>query len=196
VPLVSYAVLRGRCRYCQASISWRYPAVEAVTAALIALCALKFGLTWDFAIAALFCAALVTVSATDLELRVIPNRIVVPTSIAVLGANTLLHPSVEWVAAGLGAALFFLLAALAYPGGMGMGDVKLAFLLGVGLGRTVPVAVMIGMISALVPSVVLLARHGGAARKMAIPFGPFLALGGVIALFAGGAILHWYLTVL
>ena len=77
-----------------------------------------------------------------------------------------------------------------------MGDVKLAFLLGVGLGRTVPVAVMIGMISALVPSVVLLARHGGAARKMAIPFGPFLALGGVIALFAGGAILHWYLGVL
>jgi leader peptidase (prepilin peptidase)/N-methyltransferase len=196
VPLVSYAVLRGRCRNCQASISWRYPAVEAVTAALIALCALKFGLTWDFAIAALFCAALVTVSATDLELRVIPNRIVVPTAIVVLAANTLLHPSIEWVAAGLGAALFFLLAALAYPGGMGMGDVKLAFLLGVGLGRTVPVAVMIGMISALVPSVILLARHGGAARKMAIPFGPFLALGGVIALFAGGAILHWYLTVL
>ena len=196
VPLVSYAVLRGRCRNCKASISWRYPAVEAVTAALIALCALKFGLTWDFAIAALFCAALVTVSATDLELRVIPNRIVVPTSIVVLAANTLLHPSIEWVAAGLGAALFFLLAALAYPGGMGMGDVKLAFLLGVGLGRTVPVAVMIGMISALVPSVILLARHGGAARKMAIPFGPFLALGGVIALFAGGAILHWYLTVL
>ena len=196
VPLVSYAVLRGRCRNCQASISWRYPAVEAVTAALIALCALKFGLTWDFAVAALFCAALVTVSATDLELRVIPNRIVVPTAIVVLAANTLLHPSVEWIAAGLGAAVFFLLAALAYPGGMGMGDVKLAFLLGVGLGRTVPVAVMIGMISALVPSVILLARHGGAARKMAIPFGPFLALGGVIALFAGGAILHWYLTVL
>jgi leader peptidase (prepilin peptidase)/N-methyltransferase len=196
VPLVSYAVLRGHCRNCKASISWRYPAVEAVTAALIALCALKFGLTWDFAVAALFCAALVTVSATDLELRVIPNRIVVPTTIVVLAANTLLHPSIEWVAAGLGAALFFLLAALAYPGGMGMGDVKLAFLLGVGLGRTVPVAVMIGMISALVPSVILLARHGGAARKMAIPFGPFLALGGVIALFAGGAILHWYLTVL
>jgi len=196
VPLVSYAVLRGRCRHCQASISWRYPAVEAVTAALIALCALKFGLTWDFAVAALFCAALVTVSATDLELRVIPNRIVIPTATVVLAANTLLHPSVEWVAAGLGAALFFLLAALAYPGGMGMGDVKLAFLLGVGLGRTVPVAVMIGMVSALVPSVVLLARHGSAARKMAIPFGPFLAFGGVIALFAGGAILHWYLTVL
>jgi leader peptidase (prepilin peptidase) / N-methyltransferase len=196
VPLVSYAVLRGRCRHCRASISWRYPAVEAATAVLIALCALKFGLTWDFAIAALFCAALVTVSATDLERRVIPNRIVVPTAAVVLAANTLLHPSVEWIAAGLAAGAFFLLAALAYPGGMGMGDVKLAFLLGVALGRTVAVAVMIGMVSALVPSVVLLARHGGAARKMAIPFGPFLALGGVIALFTGGAVLHWYLGVL
>ena len=196
VPLFSYAVLRGRCRNCHASISWRYPAVEAVTAVLIAGCALKFGLTWNFAIAALFCASLVTISATDLERRVIPNRIVVPAAIVILVANTLLAPSVEWIAAGLGAGAFFLLAALAYPGGMGMGDVKLAFLLGVGLGRTVPVAIMIGMLSALVPSVVLLARHGGAARKMAIPFGPFLALGGVIALFAGGAILHWYLSVL
>ena len=196
VPLLSYAVLRGRCRHCHASISWRYPAVEAVTAALVACCALKFGLTWDFAVAALFCAALVTVSATDLESRVIPNRIVVPTALIVLAANTLLDPSVEWIAAGLGAGMFFLLAALAYPGGMGMGDVKLAFLLGVALGRTVPVAVMIGMLTALVPSVVLLARHGSAARKMAIPFGPFLALGGVVALFTGGAVLHWYLTVL
>ena len=196
LPLFSYAVLRGRCRNCHASISWRYPAVEAVTAALIACCALKFGLTWNFAIAALFCASLVTVSATDLERRVIPNRIVVPAAIVILIANTLLDPSVEWIAAGLGAGVFFLLAALAYPGGMGMGDVKLAFLLGVGLGRTVPVAIMIGMLSALVPSVVLLARHGGAARRMAIPFGPFLALGGVIALFAGSAVLHWYLGVL
>ncbi len=99
-----------------------------------------------------------------------------------------MHPSVEWLAAALGASGFLLLAALAYPGGMGMGDVKLALLLGVVLGRTVPVALMIGMVSALVPAVVLLARHGTAARKMGIPFGPFLALGGVVALFAGQAI--------
>src|SRR5204863_2551671 len=100
---------------------------------------------------------------------------------------------VEWAAAGLGAALFLFVAALAYPAGMGMGDVKLALLLGVAVGRTVPVAMMVGMLSALVPSVVLLARHGSAARKMKIPFGPFLALGGIVALFAGHPILHTYL---
>jgi leader peptidase (prepilin peptidase)/N-methyltransferase len=107
-----------------------------------------------------------------------------------------LDPSVEWIAAGLGAAAFFLIAALAYPGGMGMGDVKLALLLGVVLGRTVPVALLIGMISALVPSFAIIAKHGKAGRKMTIPFGPFLALGGVVALFAGSTILDWYLRAL
>ena len=110
-----------------------------------------------------------------------------PAAVIVLVGNTVVHPSVEWLAAGLGASTFLLLAALAYPSGMGMGDVKLALLLGVALGRTVPVALMIGMIAALVPSVWLLAKHGSAARKMRIPFGPFLALGGIVALFAGPA---------
>jgi leader peptidase (prepilin peptidase)/N-methyltransferase len=195
VPLLSYAALRGRCRHCAASISWRYPAVEAATALLAAGCALRFGFTWRFAIAAAFCAVLVTISATDLERRVIPNRIVVPASVVLLAAQTLLHPSVEWAVAGAGAAGFFLAAALAYPGGMGMGDVKLALLLGVVLGRTVPVALLVGMVSALVPAAVLGAKHGRAARKMTIPFGPFLAFGGLVALFAGHAILHWYVRV-
>jgi leader peptidase (prepilin peptidase) / N-methyltransferase len=193
IPLVSYAVLRGRCRHCGVSISWRYPAVEAATAVLVGCAALKFGFSWDFLVAVGFCAVLVAISATDLERRIIPNRIVLPATVVLLAAQTILHPSVEWIAAGLGAALFFLLAALAYPGGMGMGDVKLALLLGVVLGRTVPVALMIGMLSALVPSVVLIAKHGKAGRKKAIPFGPFLALGGLAALFAGNTILDWYL---
>ena len=102
----------------------------------------------------------------------------------------------QWLLGGVGAGLFFLLAALAYPGGMGMGDVKLAMLLGVVLGKTVPIALFAGMVAALVPSAVLLSKHGGAARKMAIPFGPFLALGGVLALFAGRPLLDWYLGVL
>jgi leader peptidase (prepilin peptidase)/N-methyltransferase len=192
VPLLSYAVLRGRCRHCAAPISWRYPAVEAAMALLTAGCALRFGLSWAFAVAAVFCGALVTVSATDLERRIIPNRIVVPASLVLLAAQTLLHPSVEWALAGIGAAAFFLAAVVAYPGGMGMGDVKLAFLLGAVLGRAVPVALLVGMISALVPAAVLGLKHGRAARKMAIPFGPFLALGGVVALFAGRPILDWY----
>lgn len=196
IPLLSFALLRGRCRHCAAPIPWRYPLVEGVTALLVTACVLRFGWTADALVAAFFCAVLVAISATDIEHRVIPNRIVLPAAAVVLVANTLLHPSVAWAAAGLGAALFLFLAALAYPGGMGMGDVKLALLLGFALGPAVVVALMVGMISALVPAVVLYARHGSAARKMRIPFGPFLAFGGVVALFAGHAILDAYLGLL
>jgi leader peptidase (prepilin peptidase) / N-methyltransferase len=192
VPLVSYAVLRGRCRHCGTRIPAHHPVVEAATALLVAAAAVKFGLSWDFAVATVFLAALVTVSATDIERRIIPNRIVVPATVVVLAAKTAVHPSIEWAAAGAGAAAFLLAAALAYPGGMGMGDVKLAALLGVALGRSVTVALLLGFLAALVPSFVLFARHGSAARKMAIALGPFLALGGAVALFAGHAVLHWY----
>ena len=107
---------------------------------------------------------------------------------------TLLEPSAEWALGAFGASLFLFLAALAYPKGMGMGDVKLALLLGAMLGRTVPVALMLGMLAALVPSIVLFARHGTAARKMTIPFAPFLALGGIVALFFGEELLDAYLS--
>lgn len=196
VPVASYLLLRGRCRHCNAPIGIRYPAVELATGVLFAGCVLAFGVSWDALVAAFFCAALVAVTATDLEHRIVPNRIVLPAAAVVLAAQTILHPSPEWTLAALGAALFFLVAALAYPAGLGMGDVKLALLLGAALGRTVPVALMLGMAAALVPSAVLLARHGAAARKMALPFAPFLALGGVIALFAGEWILDAYLNVL
>jgi leader peptidase (prepilin peptidase)/N-methyltransferase len=196
IPVVSYVLLRGRCRSCGAKIGWKYPAVELLTASLIAACALVFGLTFEAAIAAFFCSVLVAVSVTDIERFVIPNRIVLPAAGIVLVAQTAREPSPEWVIAGFGAALFLLLAALAYPAGMGMGDVKLALLLGFALGRTVPVALMVGTIAAVVPSVVLLARHGSAARKMRIPFGPFLALGGVVALFLGDRIVDAYLGLL
>ena len=156
-------------------------------------CFLDFGLTSEAVVASFFCAVLVAISAIDIERRIIPNRIVLPAAAVVLVAQTALEPSPEWAIAGLGAATFLFLAALAYPGGMGMGDVKLALLLGFMLGRTVPIAIFVAMIAALVPSVVLLARHGRAARKMRIPFGPFLALGGVVALFAGDVILDAYL---
>jgi leader peptidase (prepilin peptidase)/N-methyltransferase len=118
---------------------------------------------------------------------------VLPSAALVLAAQTALHPSVEWIAGALGASLFLFLAVLAYPRGMGMGDVKFALLLGAMLGRTVPVALMLGMLAALVPAVVLFARHGSAARKMGIPFGPFLALGSVVTLFAGEWLLDLYL---
>lgn len=190
VPLLSYAVLRGRCRSCGVRIGLLYPAVELATALLVAACLWRFGLSGQAAIAAFFCVVLVAVTATDLTHRIIPNRIVVPAAALVLVAQTALRPSPEWAIAALVAGLFLFVAALAYPGGMGMGDVKLALLMGAALGKTVSVAMMAGMFAALVPSMYLLARHGSKARKMGIPFGPFLALGSVIALFAG----HWLLA--
>jgi leader peptidase (prepilin peptidase)/N-methyltransferase len=196
VPLLSYVLLRGRCRSCGAGIGLRYPAVELTTALLVAGCVLAFGLTADAAVATLFCIALVAVSATDLEHRIIPNKIVLPAAVVVLAAQTALHPSPEWALGTLGASGFLFVAALAYPAGMGMGDVKLALLMGAMLGRTVGVALMLGMIAALVPGIVLLAKHGQKARKMGIPFGPFLALGSVVALFWGHALLDAYLSLM
>ncbi len=192
VPLVSYTLLRGRCRSCGVRISLLYPAVELATALLVAGCFVRFGLSGRALVGAFFCIVLVAVSSIDLTHRIIPNRIVVPATVLVLAAQTALRPSPEWALASFGAALFLFVAALAYPAGMGMGDVKLALLMGAALGRTVSVAMMAGMLAALVPSLYLLARHGSSARKMAIPFGPFLALGSVIALFAGGSLLHAY----
>jgi leader peptidase (prepilin peptidase)/N-methyltransferase len=192
VPLVSWLVLRGRCRSCGTHIPARYPAVELVTALLVAGSVWKFGLTGDAAVAAFFCLALVTVSATDIEHRIIPNRIVLPAAAIVLAANTALHPSPMWALAAVAASGFLFAAALAYPKGMGMGDVKLALLMGAALGKSVSVAMMIGMVAALVPGVYLLARHGSAARTIRIPFGPFLALGSVVGLFAGPWVLHQY----
>jgi leader peptidase (prepilin peptidase) / N-methyltransferase len=193
VPLLSYAVLRGRCKGCGAHIPLRYPVVEASAALLVAGCVWRFGLHAEALVAAFFCLALVAVSATDLEHRIIPNRIVLPSAAAVLVAQTAVKPSPEWVIAAGGAFTLMLVLALVYPAGMGMGDVKLALLLGAMLGRTVPVALMVSALSAMVPAVVLFARHGTKARKMGVPFGPFLALGAVVALFAGHPLLQLYL---
>ena len=196
VPVVSYALLRGRCRHCGVRIPPRDLAIELATALLLAGCVLAFGFTLKTAAAAIACAALVVVTATDLERRIVPNRVVLPSAAAVLALQTAAHPSPEWALGALGAAGFLLLAALAYPGGMGMGDVKLALLIGALLGKTTPVGIMLGLLLALVPSVVLLARHGARARRLAIPFAPFLAAGALVALFAGHPILHAYLGVL
>ena len=196
VPLVSWVLLRGRCRHCGTRLPWRYPAVELATAVLFAACFLAFGLTAYAFLAAGVCAVLFAISAIDVEHRIVPNRIVVPATGIVLVANTLIDPSVEWLLGGLAGFAFLFIAAVIYPAGMGMGDVKLAAFLGVMLGRDVAVALMVGMLLAIVPSVVLLARHGSRARKMGIPFAPFLAGGGIVALFAGGQLLDAYLSLL
>jgi leader peptidase (prepilin peptidase) / N-methyltransferase len=170
----------------------RLPLVTGATAALGAACGLVFGLSLEALVGAVFCWILVVITRTDLEHRLIPDRIVLPGALLVVVGRTVDEPSLVWIIAGLAAGLGLFLLVLAYPRGMGMGDVKLALFLGCGLGLTVVVGLFAGFVAAAVPAVVLLVRHGRAARKQAIPLGPFLALGGVLALFAGDAILDWY----
>jgi leader peptidase (prepilin peptidase)/N-methyltransferase len=193
IPVLSYLLLRGRCRDCSARISPLYPAVEAGTAALAVACVAVFGPTADAALAVGFCALLVTLSVIDFQHRLVPNRIVLPATALVLGVRTLLDPSPEWLLASIGAAGILFLAVLAYPKGLGMGDVKLALVLGAMLGAAVSVALFLGLLAALVPAAVLFARHGSAARKMAVPLVPFLSLGAIVALFFGERLLGGYL---
>jgi len=193
IPIVSYLLLQGRCRHCHEHISAIYPAVEALTAGLVVACVLAFGATAYTILASFFVITLVTLSAADLRYRLVPNRIVLPAAAICLVGMTILEPSPEWAIAALGASGFLLAAALAYPKGMGMGDVKLALLLGAMLGRSVWIALMLALLLAVVPSVAMLARYGQRARKLAIPFAPFLAAGGLIALFAGPRLLDLYL---
>jgi leader peptidase (prepilin peptidase)/N-methyltransferase len=167
--------------------------VLAGTALLGAGSGLAFGFTAEALIGAIFCWILVVITRTDLEHRLIPNRIVVPGAALMAVARTLDDPSVGWILAAFGAGLVLFLIVLVYPKGMGMGDVKLSVFLGAGLGLAVVVALFLGFIAAFVPAAALLVRHGRSARKQAIPLGPFLALGGVVALFAGDGILDWYI---
>jgi leader peptidase (prepilin peptidase)/N-methyltransferase len=193
VPVLSYVLLRGRCRNCAARISPVYPLVEAVTAALAVACAVAFGLTAEATLSFGFCAVLVTLSVIDVQHRIVPNRIVLPAAAIVLAAHTLIDPSPAWALGALGGAGFLFAAALAYPKGLGMGDVKLALLLGAMLGASVAVALFLGFVFSLVPAIVLFARHGAAARKMAVPLVPFLSLGALVALFFGERLLDGYL---
>lgn len=193
VPVLSYVLLRGRCRHCAAPISALYPLVEIAAAALIVACVAVYGPTPDAALAAGFCAVLVTLSAIDVQLRIVPNRIVVPAAAVALLAHTAIDPSIEWLLGALAAACALFVVVLAYPKGLGMGDVKLALLLGAVLGASVSLALMLGLFAALVPAAILISRHGTAARKMGVPLVPFLALGAVTTLFVGDRVMSAYL---
>ena len=195
VPILSYLLLRGRCRHCGERIGLRYLLVELLTAVLVAACFARFGLSGRTFVAAFFVAVLVVLSAIDVERKLLPDVIVLPAAAIVRAAPLALFPAraLEWALAARAASGFLFAAVLVHPRGMGMGDVKLALLMGAALGKPVAVAMMVGMLAALAVGIVLLARHGSAARKVAIPFGPFLALGSVVALFAGERILSGYL---
>ncbi len=165
----------------------------AVWVALAVACAVVFEDTLEAVVNAVGCAVLVAVSVTDLERRIIPNRIIVPALAAALVVQTARDPSVEWILGALAAGGFFLVLALIYPAGLGMGDVKLAAFMGAWLGRDVAVALFAGSLLGMVPALVALMRPGGKGRKETLPYGPFLAAGGVIGLFFGEALLDAWL---
>jgi leader peptidase (prepilin peptidase)/N-methyltransferase len=196
VPVLSWGLLRGRARCCGVAISPRYPLTELALGALYAATVLVL---WDdpaeVALGLVFVTTLMTIALTDLERRIIPNKVLLVA--AVLGAAIAAAtdpgslPERAIAAAAAGGLLF--LAALAYPRGMGMGDVKLAAVMGLFLGRNVAPAILIALLAGSLVGLTMIARHGAAARKQAIPFGPFLALGGVVGLLAGNELVDWYL---
>jgi leader peptidase (prepilin peptidase)/N-methyltransferase len=179
---LGYATPAGRYERRWQPGRYLYPAAELVALGLVLGSLVAFGVSLEALSAAILCVALVVVSVTDLEYRVVPNRVVLPTSAVVLGLNTIREPKPVWLLAALAVALFLFLAALVNPQGMGMGDVKLGFLIGAGLGAGAALALVVAVFAAFVPALVLLVGGGG--RKTTMPFAPFLALGAVIALFA------------
>jgi leader peptidase (prepilin peptidase) / N-methyltransferase len=198
IPLLSYAILRGHCRACGAGIHWRYPLVEGLTGALFAAVAAVDGLTPVLGLHLLFVAALILVSDIDLQVRIIPDVVVLPVAAIGLVGMIAIYPERWWVwpVAGFGAAVSLLAVSLIYEKlrkaeGMGMGDVKLALCMGFYLGASVVPALFVGFVAGAVAGIVVMARGGSA--KSAIPFGPFLAAGAIAALFLGPAAIDWYL---
>ena len=196
VPVLSWLLLRGRCRACGAPISPRYPLVEALTGALYAL---VMWARWDdasgIALGIVLVTILIPIALIDFEHRIIPNRITGPAAVVAIVIGLVLDVDfvAEQLIAGAAAGGFFLVAAIAYPRGMGMGDVKLAGVMGLYLGRAVGLAVLVGLVAGVIVGAVIMARLGATAgRKQTVPFGPFLALGGVIAIFAGDAVADAY----
>lgn len=196
LPVLGWLALRGRARCCGAPISPRYPLTELAVAVLFAVTVLVH---WDdpgeIAVDLVFTTMLAAVTLTDLEQRIIPDKILLAGAIVGLAIIVPTDPGSlpgRAIAAAAAAAVFFL-AALAYPGGMGLGDVKLAAAMGLFLGRAVAPAILFALIAGSAVGLALIARHGASARRMAIPFGPFLALGGVVAMLVGSQLLDAYL---
>lgn len=196
IPVVSWLALRGHCRACAAPISPRYPIVEAGTAALCALVVLVVGPHVQALLGVALVLLLVPITLIDLDCRRIPNLLTASGAVLALVLVAALEPGklAEHAIAGLGAGGFLLAAVLAYPRGMGLGDVKLAAVLGLFLGRAVAPAMMVALVAGTLAGVLVMARLGVAeGRRTKLPFGPFLALGGLVGVLAGPAVVDWYL---
>ena len=196
VPVISWLVLRGRCRHCGGPISPRYPVVELLTAVVFALVVAVRGFDDDLVLELPFVAALIALAGIDLDHKLLPNRIVYPMAVYGLVATLLVERGdlVEHLISGAGAFAFFLATVLAYPRGMGMGDVKLAGAMGLYLGVSVIPALLIAFLAGSIVGVAIIAREGAAGRKKAVPFGVFLAIGGIVGLLVGPDLVDVYRT--
>jgi leader peptidase (prepilin peptidase)/N-methyltransferase len=197
VPVLSWLALRGRCRSCRAPISARYPLVEAVTGLLCALVVSVKGFDEDAILGLVLVLLLVPITLIDLDHQIIPNKLSLTGAVLAPAILLATDPGLlpEHLIAAAGAGLFFFVAWFAYPRGMGMGDVKLAAVLGLFLGSAVAPAIFVALVTGSLAGVAVMAVKGvQQGRKTKVPFGPFLALGGVVALLAGDPMVDWYLT--
>jgi len=192
IPLISYIVLRGRCRNCKARISSKTIILEIITGLLFALNYFFFGLSIHTIIGIIFSSVLIVISFIDIEFGIIPNIIVLPFTIIGLGLNIFIDPPRWWLplAFAAGAFAFMLIINLIYPRGMGMGDVKLSLMVGAFLVRNVITGLFLGFLLGAVYGIGLIIKKRK--LKQTIPFGPFISLGSIIALFWGNNILKWY----
>jgi leader peptidase (prepilin peptidase)/N-methyltransferase len=195
VPLLSWLFLKGKCRHCGETISARYPAVELLTAVCFIAVVLAQGISADLIALIPFTAVLIAVTFIDLEHKIVPNKIMAPAAIYGLVTAVAFRTDMlpELLIAGAGAFVFFLVAALIHPKGMGMGDVKLAGVMGLYLGKLVIPALFIAFLVGAVVGVVLVMRHGMRSRKVGVPFAPFMALGAFVSMLCGQQLIDFYL---
>lgn len=199
VPVVGWLVLRGRCRDCGTRIPLRYPLVELATAVLYAVVVAHFGLDRDLWIPLAMVTFCVPIALIDLDHRIIPNRLTAPAAVVAIALAAIVDPASlpERLIAGAAAGGAFLVIAFAAPRGMGMGDVKLVAVLGLFLGASVAPALLVALVAGVLVGLLVMVRKGVRdGRKTAVPFGPFLVLGGLVALFAGPDLIDLYLNAL
>lgn len=197
IPVASWLVLRGKCRNCGEPILPRYVLAELILGLLFAATYLIVGddEIGELVLGLVLCFVLVVITLTDLDLRIIPNKVVLAGSIAAVGIAAATMPETldtRGLAALIGGGVMFAIA-FAYPRGMGMGDAKLVGMMGLFIGRAIAPASLIGFALGAVVGLAIIARQGSSARKSTIPFGPFLAVGGIIGLWVGDDMVQWYL---
>lgn len=203
VPVLSYLILRGRCRQCKSSISLRYPIVEAMNGLLYVFTLYRFGQGWHTVFYMALASSLIVVTFVDLEHQIIPDRITVPGVLIGIALSFFILPDpfkpgfmLGWknslIGAGAGFVFFYAVAVLS-KGGMGGGDIKLMAMVGSIVGwKGVALTTFIGSLTGAIAGVLIIIFKGGG-RKTKVPFGPFLALGTLISLYFGGWIWSWYL---